>query len=169
MSWFAKLRAALRRLGIWILAAAITLAVLFSAVLVYKWTVYQPDPPPQADCTGLQLLTSSNGAAELQLHRCQRGRKPSWHGYELWLYEPLSGDWTRIMTAEQSQQQEAQQQCLSIGWRNLDTLLVAHSQSRGDINLAKTSVVYHDVNDRPHTLSIATERMDVCQLTELHD
>jgi hypothetical protein len=168
MSWLAKLRAAVRRLGLWILAAAIALAVLFSAVLVYKWTVYQPDPPPLADCTSLQLLTSSDGAAELQLHSCKRGRQPAWQGYELWLFEPLNGNWTRIMTAEQ-QPQDGQQHCLNIGWRNQTTLVVAHSQSRGDLALAKNSVVYHDVNDKPHTLSIATERVDLCQLTELHD
>jgi len=168
MSWLAKLRAAIRRLGLWILAAAITLAVLFSAVLVYKWTVYEPDPPPQANCQSLQLLTSSDGAAELQLHSCQRGRNPVWNGYELWLFEPLNGNWTRIMTAAKKHQ-NTQQHCLNIGWRNQTTVLITHSQSRGDINMAKNSVVYHDVNHRPQTLSIATERMDLCQLSELHD
>lgn len=168
MSWWRKLLAAIRRLGIWILAAAITLAVLFSAVLVYKWTVYQPDPPPLADCASVQLLTTSDGAAELHLQQCQRGQQPRWNGYELWLFEPLTGDWQRIMTAELPQQSQ-QQHCLSIGWRNQTTLAVAHSQSRGDVAMAKNSVIYHDVNDRPHTLSIVTERMDLCQLTELHD
>lgn len=168
MSWWRKLVAALRRLGIWILAAAITLAVLFSAVLVYKWTVYQPDPPPVADCTSVELLTTSDGAAELHLQLCQRGRQPRWNGYELWLFEPLNGDWQRLMTAEQPPQNQ-QQQCLTIGWRNQTTVTVAHSQSRGDLALAKNSVVYRDVNNRPHTLSIVTERMDLCQLTELHD
>lgn len=168
MSWLRKLRAAMRRLGIWILAAAITLAVLFSAVLVYKWTVYEPDPPPLADCTSLELLTTSDGAAELHLQQCQRGGKPSWSGYELWLFEPLNGDWQRIMTAEKLAN-ETMQHCLTIAWRNQTTVVIAHSQSRGDIALAKNSVVYDDVNGRPHTLSIATERMDACQLTELHD
>lgn len=168
MSWLRKLVAAIRRLGLWILAAAITLAVLFSTVLVYKWTVYQPDPPPLADCTSVQLLTSSDGAAELHLQQCQRGRQPTWRGYELWLFEPLNGDWQRIMTAEQLANDQTQH-CLTIGWRNQTTIVVAHSQSRGDLAMAKNSVVYRDVNERPHTLSIATERMDVCQLTELHD
>lgn len=167
MRWWHKLRAAIRRLGIWLLAAAITLAVLFSAVLVYKWTVYQPDPPPQADCTGVQLITSSDGAAELHLQRCQRGGKPRWSGYELWLFEPLSGDWQRILTAARKNQQPPP--CVTIGWRNQSTILVAHSHSRGDLAIATNSVIYRDINGQPHTLSIATERMEVCQLTELHD
>ena len=39
-----------KRLGLWILAAGITLAVLFTAVLFYKLTLFEPDPPTMAQC-----------------------------------------------------------------------------------------------------------------------
>src|SRR5690554_3503930 len=97
-----------RRVGLWILAAGITLAVLFTAVLIYKLTVFEPDPPTVAQCQSLQLLTSADGAAEIHVYQCQRGGdKNSWSGYEIWLFEPADNAWLRIGTAEQGD-------CLSV-------------------------------------------------------
>lgn len=147
-----------KRLGLWILAAGITLAVLFTAVLFYKLTLFEPDPPTMAQCQSLQLISTTDGSAEIHLYQCQRGSdKSAWQGFEVWLFEPAVTDWLRIATAEQGE-------CVSLAWLRPNQLMIYHGHSRGDINLAQSSVVYTDNNQRPNTISIKTERVDECPL-----
>lgn len=141
-----------RRLGLWFLAAGITLAVLFMAVLIYKLTVFEPDPPVAANCQSLQLITTTDSAAEIHVYECQRGNtKNSWQGFEVWLYEPQINKWLRIATAEQGS-------CLTVSWQRQDELVIHHSHSRGALNIAKASVIYDDANSRPATISVTTQR-----------
>lgn len=122
-----------------VLAAAITLAVLFLGSVIYKLTVYEPDPPPQAKCESLTVKVTPNGYAELRLYQCQRGDQASpWQGYELWLFEPLVDDWQRLLTA-------APNSCLQLGDLSDRQLQVLHQGSRGDINRSATT--YHYEND----------------------
>lgn len=151
--------AALKRLGLWLLAAAITCAVLFTAVLIYKWTVFEPEPPLQANCQSLQWLQSADHAIELGLFQCQRGRRSKWQGYELWLYEPADEAWQRLMTAPIAELQ--QPPCMRLRWRG-NSLLIEHQQSRGDLSLIGSSVIYDDLQGLAQTLSITTERITRC-------
>lgn len=147
-----------RRVGLWLLAAGITLAVLFTAVLIYKLTVYEPAPPTVANCKSLQFITTSDGAAEIHVYQCRRGDKSTaWQGYEVWLYEPLLDDWLRIGTAEIGD-------CLSVSWQRERELLIHHGHSRGDLNIAQSSVIYRNAANQANTLSISTIRADDCPL-----
>lgn len=143
---------ATRRLGLWFLAAGITLAVLFTAVLIYKLTVFEPDPPVAANCQTLQLITTTDSAAEIHVYDCQRGNaNNSWQGFEVWLFEPQVSEWLRIATAEPGP-------CLTVSWQRQGELIIHHGHSRGDLNIAKASVIYDDANGRPSTISVTTER-----------
>lgn len=147
-----------RRLGLWFLAAGITLAVLFTAVLIYKLTVFEPDPPTVANCQSIQLITTADNAAEIHVYQCQRGaNKAAWKGYEIWLFEPSTNDWLRIATAEQGD-------CLSVSWQRSGELVIHHGHSRGDLNIAKNSVIYRDAKNMPNTISVTTQREDDCPL-----
>lgn len=149
-----SIQAFTKRIGLWLLAAGITLAVLFTAVLIYKLTVFEPDPPIAANCQSLQLLTTPENGAEVHLYQCQRGSKSAaWHGYEVWLYEPYLEQWTRLATAELSH-------CLSLSWQRERQLTIHHGHSRGDINLAQSSVIYQPGNAPADTISINAERVD---------
>ncbi|GAB3293819.1 hypothetical protein [Pseudidiomarina andamanensis] len=141
-----------RRLGLWFLAAGITLAVMFTAVLIYKLTVFEPEPPVAANCQSLQLITTADTAAEIHVYDCQRGNSGnSWQGFEVWLFEPSANDWLRIATAEQGP-------CLTVAWQRNGELAIHHGHSRGALNIAKASVIYDDANGRPATISVTTER-----------
>ncbi|KFZ32051.1 hypothetical protein IDSA_05100 [Pseudidiomarina salinarum] len=161
MSLLHSLREFSRRVGLWFIAAGITLAVLFTSVLIYKWTVYEPDPPTTAECQSLQILISADSAVEAHLYQCQRGKEGNWQGYEVWLYEPYTLAWQRVLTAASNESSAA---CMSLGWREDKSLEVFHSQSRGDLNVAQSSVIYYDPQGRPETLSINTERQDNCPM-----
>ncbi|MDX1705684.1 hypothetical protein [Pseudidiomarina sp.] len=161
MSLLFTLREFSRRVGLWFIAAGITLALLFTSVLIYKWTVYEPDPPTVAQCQSLQILLAADGAAEAHLYQCQRGEEGNWQGYEVWLYEPYTREWQRILTAASN---DAATACMSLAWRQDKSLQVYHSQSRGDLNVAHNSVIYYDQQGLPGTISVNTERQDICPM-----
>ncbi|MDX1525326.1 MAG: hypothetical protein R3273_03685 [Pseudidiomarina maritima] len=158
----AKLRSAANRLMLWVIAAVITLAVLFVSVLLYKWWVFEPEPPTAATCEALQVLPlrandQSAVAAEIQVYQCQRGKREQWQGFEVWLRQPLSNDWQRIATAERGQ-------CLTVSLAKHGQLIIHHSHSRGDLQLAKSSVIYRNEQGQPFTLAVSSERTDDCPL-----
>lgn len=145
-----------RRLGLWFLAAGITVAIIFISVFIYKYTVFEPDPPPLAACESLQVVLTANNGAEVQLHECKRG-DDSWQGYEVWLHEPHNQYWQRLLTAELDG-------CMTLGLADNGALEIFHSAGRGHLNLARSSVIYRDNDGNPHTLSINTERVVDCPL-----
>ncbi|MBY6062809.1 hypothetical protein [Pseudidiomarina sediminum] len=152
-------KAMLRRLGLWFVAAGITLAVLFVAVLVYQLTVYQPELPKSANCTALQTLMTDNQAAQLYLYQCQRGDDASWHGHEVWLEKRVEDEWQRLLTVP------LEEGCLRLGLEDLTTqqrLTIYHQGSRGGLSLATSSVVYELPDTGARTISIATERVANC-------
>ncbi|PTB98343.1 hypothetical protein C9975_10800, partial [Thalassospira xiamenensis] len=125
----------LRNVFFVIVAAAITLAVLFIAGVIYKLTTYEPDPPPQAQCESRAVQVTPNGFAELRLYQCQRGNDNTpWRGYELWLYEPLVADWQRLLTAEP-------QSCLTLKAIDDRQITLQHQGTRGLIH--RSSTTYH--------------------------
>lgn len=149
-----SIQAFTRRIGLWLLAAGITLAVLFTAVLIYKLTVFEPAPPTVANCQSMQLITSQDGGAEIHVFQCQRGENSTvWKGYEVWLYEPHLEAWSRLATAEVGS-------CLSVSWQRDRELIIHHGHSRGDINLAQSSVIYQPATAPANTISISAERTD---------
>lgn len=156
MGVISSIQAFTRRIGLWLLAASITLAVLFTAVLIYKLTVFEPAPPTVANCKSLQLIVSNDGGAEIHVYQCQRGEKNNkWQGYEVWLYEPSLEDWSRLATAEFGD-------CLTVSWQRERELVIHHGHSRGDINLAQSSIIYQPANAPANTISIATLRSQHC-------
>lgn len=146
-----KLYRAGRRVVIWVVAASITLAILFITVVVYQLTVYEPDPPPQARCAAQDLLRAEDGALEVHLYWCERGDSKPWKGFEIWLYEPLINDWQRMITMPASS-------CPSINFAREQRLLVKHNGSRGNLQVAETAFLFDDVDGLAQTLAIETER-----------
>lgn len=160
-SW-RKFKRGVRRVVIWFIAAAITLAVLFVGVVVYKLTVYKPAPPPQSDCQASDIVTSDDNSAEVHLYQCRRGSgDKAWQGYELWLFEPLVNDWQRLATAPTST-------CPTLSWRKHQEAELAHSGSRGDIQLADAVFIYTDAMGESQTISVRTNRRnnDACPSAE---
>ena len=154
MGLIKSIQAFTRRIGLWLLAAGITLAVLFTAVLIYKLTVSEPAPPTVANCQSLQLISTPDNGGEIHVYQCQRGDDSApWQGYEVWLYEPLLDDWTRLATAQLGE-------CLTVSWQRDRELVMHHGHSRGDINLAESSVIYQPANMPANTISISAERTD---------
>lgn len=154
MGIISSIQAFTRRIGLWLLAAGITLAVLFTAVLIYKLTVFEPAPPTVANCKSLQLIVANDGGAEIHVYQCQRGEKKAmWHGYEVWLFEPSLEDWSRLATAELGD-------CLTVSWQRERELVIHHGHSRGDINLAQSSIIYQPTSSPANTISISAERTD---------
>lgn len=145
-----------RRLGLWFLAAGITVAIIFISVFIYKFTVFEPDPPPLSKCDSVQVVLTQTAAAEIQLHECSRG-DDSWQGYEVWLHEPHNEHWQRLLTAER-------EGCMTLAIDSNGTLDVFHSSGRGNLNIARASVVYRDRDGNPDTLSINTQRVPDCPL-----
>lgn len=146
-----------KRIGLWFLAAGITLTVLFIAVLIYQLSVFEPDPPTTSDCQALQAQTTSDSDAQLFVYQCQRGNDLSWEGYEVWVHKLVTDEWQRLVTSPLASG------CIEV---NVDDrqLTVKHRNSRGDLNIAATSFVYERKNGGANTLSIATERVDRCAL-----
>ncbi|MEX1220616.1 MAG: hypothetical protein WEA82_00715 [Idiomarina sp.] len=136
-----------RRLLLWFMAAAITLVVLFIGVVVYQLTTYQPDPPPLANCAAEQLVTLDSNSAEVRLYQCERGNPTSWQGYELWLHEPASGDWQRMLTAPA-------EACLQLQANNATKVTLFHQGTRGALNLAEPVFIYENATGVSATLVV---------------
>ncbi|MGQ4275674.1 hypothetical protein ACQ5ES_01275 [Pseudidiomarina sp. E22-M8] len=146
-----------KRVGLWFLAAGITLTVFFIAVLIYQLSVYEPDPPTAADCQAMQTLTTVDTEAQLYLHQCQRGNDLSWKGYEVWTYKVVTEEWQRLATAPLASG------CLQLSVDERQ-LTIMHNNSRGELNIPATSFIYELKTGGARTLSIATERVDQCTL-----
>ena len=160
-SFVQRCKAGMRRLGLWVVAAGITVTVMFLAVLVYQLTVYQPELPKTANCTPLQTLVSSDQAAQLYVYQCQRGEDPSWQGHEVWLEKRVEDEWQRLLTVPLAEG------CLRIALVDDTTqqrLTIYHQGSRGGLSLAASSVVYELAEPGARTISIATERVADCQV-----
>lgn len=139
-----------RRVLLWFMAAAITLVVLFVGVVVYQLTTYQPDPPPLANCEALQLVTLDSNSAEVRMYRCERGNPTSWQGYEVWLHEPASDDWQRMLTAPP-------ESCLQLQADTATSLSLVHQGTRGALNLAEPVFIYENSDGVSATLVLDIE------------
>ncbi|MDN7124073.1 hypothetical protein [Pseudidiomarina terrestris] len=148
-----------KRLGLWFLAAAITLTVLFIAVLIYKLSVFEPEPPSASNCQPLQVQTTTDSEAQLFLYQCQRGNDLGWEGYEVWVHKLVTDEWQRIATSPLAAG------CIELAIDERQ-LTIRHRNSRGDLSIAATSFVYERRGGGANTLSIATERVDKCLLSD---
>ena len=152
-----RLSAMSRRVGLWLLAAGITLAVLFVAVLIYQLSVYQPEPPTVANCQAIQTEVTSDNGAQVYVYQCQRGDNGEWEGYEVWLQKLLDKEWQRLATSPLANG------CIGIELDERE-LLIQYSQSRSDISVASSSFVYDLADGGAATRSVATRQLDRCTL-----
>ncbi|RUO79168.1 hypothetical protein [Pseudidiomarina taiwanensis] len=150
----------LRRLSLWLGAAAVTLAVLFVSVLIYKLIHAEPDTPEQVDCRLLDRHELANTGADVRLFHCRRGEKNNWEGLELWLYEANQEPSQRLVSAPLDA-------CFQARVDRRDQLTLLHTVSRGELGISRSSVVYQGDAQGPYTLSIQTERVTDCS-AELH-
>lgn len=146
----------MKRLALWFLAAIITCAVLFVAVLLYQWTVYEPEPPTVANCQSIETLVTPDSAAQLYVYQCKRGSNPNWEGYEIWVQKLVEQDWERLATSPKAAG------CVGIKLEDR-RLVILHEASRGDLSVAASSFVYELAEGGATTLSVATERVNDCR------
>lgn len=157
MTVWQKLTAAVRRLGSWLLAAAILLSVLFVSVLIYKYLGAHPSPPDTAQCHRIQQLNTADEGAEVHLYQCQRGSlEQPWMGYEVWLYKVSERDWERLATAPHAA-------CLSLSWHRPQHLLISHTGQRSEVYIVRPSAVYQTPSGTPDTLTIDTRVQAQCE------
>ncbi len=152
----------MKRIGLWFLAAIITCAVLFVAVLLYQWTVYEPDPPTVANCQSIETLVTADSAAQIYVYQCQRGANPKWEGYEVWAQKLVNQEWQRLATSPMAAG------CIDIALEDR-RLLILHEASRGDLSVAASSFVYELPEGAATTLSVATERVNDCGTEKLEN
>lgn len=145
----------MKRIGLWLLAAIITLAVLFVAVLIYQWTVYRPEPPTVANCQSIDTLVTADRGAQVYVYQCQRGDNPTWQGYEVWAQKLVNREWQRLATLPMAAG------CIGIVLED-SRVVILHAASRGDLNVATSSFVYELPAGAATTLSVATERVNDC-------
>ncbi|WP_258240514.1 hypothetical protein [Pseudidiomarina homiensis] len=146
----------MKRIALWFLAAIITLAVLFVAVLIYQWTVYEPEPPTVANCQSIETSVTADSAAQLYVYQCKRGTNPSWEGYEVWAQKVVNQVWQRLATSPKA--------AGCVGIRLEDRrVVILHEASRGDLSVAASSFVYELAEGGATTLSVATERVNDCR------
>lgn len=145
----------MKRIGLWFLAAIITCAVLFVAVLIYQWTVYDPEPPTVANCQSIETLVTADNAAQLYVYQCKRGTSPSWEGYEVWAQKLVNEEWQRLATSPLAAG------CVAIELED-QRVVILHEASRGDVSVAASSFVYELPAGAATTLSVATERVNDC-------
>lgn len=146
----------MKRLALCFLAAIITCAVLFVAVLLYQWTVYEPEPPTVANCQSIETLVTPDSAAQLYVYQCKRGSNPNWEGYEIWVQKLVEQDWERLATSPKAAG------CVGIKLEDR-RLVILHEASRGDLSVAASSLVYELAEGGATTLSVATERVNDCR------
>lgn len=145
----------MKRIGLWFLAAIITCAVLFVAVLLYQWTVYEPDPPTVANCQSVKTEISADSAVQLYVYYCKRGSNPSWEGYEVWAEKQVEQEWQRLATSPKAAG------CVDLQLEDR-RVVILHQASRGDLSVAASSFVYELPEGGATTLSVATERVNSC-------
>lgn len=136
----------LKKVALILLAAGATFAVIVVSIIVYQYTAMKPPLPNDTDCEMRQLLQTSENAAEIHHYYCERGAGSDWQGHELWLVEPATERWQRMLTTTSPQ-------CLILT-RDRQTLKVAHDGDKGEMNLAEPVFIYKDLQGQSQTLAI---------------
>lgn len=157
MSFIERISGFTRRVGLWFLAAGITLAILFVAVLIYQLSVYQPDPPTVANCQPLQTEITADQGAQVYLYQCQRGDNGEWRGYEVWLQKRVDEEWQRIATSPLANG------CVGIQLDERE-LVIEYRASRSELSVASSSFVYDLASGGAATRSVATRQVEQCRL-----
>ncbi len=159
MGFFRSISNFTKRLGLWFIAAGVTLTVVFVGVFIYQWSTYQPEQPQASNCQKIQGLSTADNEAQLGLYRCQRGNDLSWEGHEVWVYKAYDDEWQRLATSPLNKG------CLQLALDERQ-LTIQHSSSRGELSIATTSFVYPHAAGGASTLSIATQRVNQCRPLE---
>ena len=136
----------LKKIALILMAAGATFALIVVSVIVYQYTAMEPPLPNDTDCEMQRLLQTSENAAEIHHYYCQRGAGKEWQGHELWLVEPASDRWQRMLTTTSPQ-------CLALTIER-QTLLVDHDGDKGEMNLAEPVFIYKDLNGQSQTLAV---------------
>ncbi|AVJ56161.1 hypothetical protein C5610_07460 [Idiomarina sp. OT37-5b] len=136
----------IKKVALILLAAGATFALIVTSVIVYQYTAMEPPLPNDTDCSMQRLLQTEENAAEIHHYYCQRGSNKSWQGHELWLVEPASDRWQRMLTTTSPQ-------CLQLTLER-QTLHVAHDGDKGEMNLAEPVFIYKDLNGQSQTLAV---------------
>ncbi|MGM0481856.1 MAG: hypothetical protein ACQEQZ_07995 [Pseudomonadota bacterium] len=140
----------LKKAALLIAASGITFAVIVVSIIVYQYTAMQPELPTDEDCTLQQLVQTADNSAEVQHYVCKRGDQKSWRGHELWLYEPNSEQWQRMLTTQSVS-------CLTLAL-NDQTLRVIHDGKRMEMNLAEPVFLYRNRQGQSVTLAVDIDR-----------
>ncbi|EKE86834.1 hypothetical protein [Idiomarina xiamenensis] len=140
-----------------LLAAIITVTLLFLAVVIYQYTTYAPAPPPQANCQPLQLLTHAQQPIEAHLYRCQRGDQ-QWSGYEVWLLENVDQHWQRLLTASASELPKTV--CMQLVWQRDNVLQLQHTGSNHGYTLSNNQFTYRASDGRKHGMGFSANNND---------
>lgn len=136
----------LKKIALILMAAGATFALIVVSVIVYQYTAMEPPLPNETDCEMHRLLQTSENAAEIHHYYCQRGAEKNWQGHELWLVEPATERWQRMLTTTSAQ-------CLRLSV-DRQTLSVSHDGDKGEMNLAEPMFIYKDLNGQSQTLAV---------------
>ncbi|WP_404399416.1 hypothetical protein LG288_06980 [Idiomarina seosinensis] len=135
----------------WLLAASgITFAVIVVSIIVYQYTAMQPRLPSEDDCTLKQMVQTADRSAEVRHYFCARGEKTQWQGHELWLVQPDTEDWQRMLTTRSAN-------CLKLHLQD-QTLHLIHDGERMEMNLAEPVFLYRNQQGQSVTLAVDIEK-----------
>jgi hypothetical protein len=138
-----------KRMALIIAAAGVTFGLIVISIVVYQYTVMEPETPHAGDCQLQQLEQTHDRAAEVHTYQCTRGSETTWRGTEMWLYEPLTEEWQRMLTVKG-------EPCVRIHL-NERRLTVSHAANKLDFNLAEPVFIYKDKEGTSHSLAVAID------------
>lgn len=136
----------LKKIALILLAAGATFAIVVISIIVYQYTAMQAPLPNDADCTLQRLLQTDDNSAEIRHYSCQRGQQANWQGHELWLVEPATDRWQRMLTSQSVQ-------CLQLTLSR-QTLQIEHDGDKGEMNPAEPVFIYKDKHGQSQTLAL---------------
>lgn len=137
---------ALKKIALIFAAAGATFAIIVISVIVYQYTTMQAPLPNDTDCNLQRLLQTDDNGAEIHHYICQRGNNSSWRGHELWLVEPASDRWQRMLTTQSVQ-------CLELT-QERQTLHISHDGDKNEMNPADPVFIYQDMHGQSQTLAL---------------
>tara|TARA_B100000700_G_scaffold235630_1_gene261342 strand:+ start:580 stop:1032 length:453 start_codon:yes stop_codon:yes gene_type:complete len=135
-----------KRMALILAAAGVTFGLIVISIVVYQYTVMEPETPHAGDCQLKQLEQTQDRAAEVHRYECTRGSETTWQGTEVWLYEPLTEDWQRMLTVKG-------EPCVRLRL-NERRLTILHSGNKLDFNLAEPVFIYKEKDGTSRSLAV---------------
>lgn len=141
-------------------AVIATMGVIIGGAALYQKLTSQPALPQDKHCDVQQVASNQDGSLEARVYWCEGQSQNDWQGHEVWLHEPLTEQWQRILTSQHAG-------CLKLNLTG-QRLTINHDDKRSNMHLVEPVFLFRDAEGVSQSLAVTVSTRGDAQCPALN-